>query len=137
MRILLQAEFAELERLTNWVAALRDELRLPQRTAHDVDLCLTELVTNIASYAYPGGEIRKPVEICASRNGDRLVLEIEDRGVPFDPGAYVLPELPKSLADAAIGGRGLRLVRHFSDEIAYCRDHGTNRVILSFSLANR
>ena len=135
MRILLQAEFAELERLTNWVAALRNALRLPERTAHDVDLCLTELVTNIASYAYPGGETHKPVEIRASRDGDRLVVEIEDEGVPFDPGAYVLPELPKSLAEAAIGGRGLRLVRHFSDDIIYRRDGGMNRLTLVFRLA--
>lgn len=136
MRILLQAELAQLERLTGWVAAIREKLQLPRPIAHHIDLCLTELVTNIASYAYPADAKHRPIEICASRDSDRVVVQIRDLGVPFDPSTYRLPERPKSLADAAVGGQGLRLVQQFSDEIIYRRDGGTNHVTLVFKLPN-
>lgn len=63
---------------------------------------------------------------------DEPVGTIDD-GAPFDPTAYVLPELPSSLADASGGGRGIRLVRHFADQLLHRRKADGNQLTLVFS----
>lgn len=53
-----------------------------------------------------------------------------DDGAFFDPTAHELPGLPTSLDDAPGGGRGIRLVRHFSDEPHHSARAPGNRVTL-------
>ena len=135
-QIALQPEISELERLNRWVVRLCEQYGLPERVAFQLDICLTELVTNIISYAYP--DIRPSAEGVAVRFAVRIrevVVELEDQGIPFDPLAYVPPGLPGSLEDAQIGGRGLLLVRKYAGEMHYLRDGPVNRLRLVFPLS--
>jgi anti-sigma regulatory factor (Ser/Thr protein kinase) len=129
--IVLRAKFEEFARLERWVAALSTDHLLPPSLTYRLDLCLTELMTNVIGYAYPDG-VAGTVAIRFWRRPDHIVVRIDDDGAPFDPTSYVPAALPSSLADAAIGGWGVRLVQQYADEVCYRRAEDANELTLVF-----
>lgn len=130
----MQARTEQLRDLEQWVAQLGAEHVLTPALIHHIDLCLSELVSNVIRYGYPDG---KPgtVTLSFSREPERIVIRIEDDGVPFDPTAYVPAALPTSLAAAETGGRGIRLVRHFAAEWHHLGLAAGNQLTLVFRSA--
>jgi len=127
----LQAKLERLLDLELWVEKLAVEFLLPPSLVQRIDLCLTELVTNVIGYGYPDGAVGT-ISIRFWRRPEQIVICIDDDGTPFDPTGYVSPDLPTSLADATSGGRGIRLVRHFADELQHVRGGGGNQLTLLF-----
>jgi anti-sigma regulatory factor (Ser/Thr protein kinase) len=130
-QIVIPAKLEQLRALAQWVARLAAEFCLPSALAHRIDLCLTELVTNLISYGYPDGRVGA-VRIGFWRQSEQIMVRIEDDGILFDPTSYEPPALPSSLADAPSGGRGIRLVRHFSDELQHREAAAGNELTLVF-----
>lgn len=130
-QIVLGAQLAQLPQLEQWVHRLAGQFDWPPSLVHRIDLCLTELVTNVISYGYPDGTAGA-IGIRVWAGAGQVVVRIDDDGTAFDPTAYVLPSLPVSLADAADDGRGIRLVRHFVDEVHYQRCATGNQLTLTF-----
>ena len=133
-QLALRAEMSELDRLRSWLEALCELHQLPARLAFQLDICLTELVTNVISYGYPDKQPpAQAVAVQFARNPAEVVVEILDQGVEFDPLAYVPAPQARTLEEAQIGGRGLLLVRQFAGQLHYRREPGRNRVILIFA----
>jgi len=130
-QIVLQTRLTQLPQLEHWVHSLAGQFAWPPPLVHRIDLCLTELVTNIISYGYPAGG-GGAVSVRCWAQAEQVVLRIDDDGSAFDPTSCVLPGLPTSLADASSAGRGIRLVRHFSDEWHYRRSAVGNELTLKF-----
>ena len=130
-QIVIQARLEELRDLAHWVERLAAEFSLPAAVARRIDLCLTELATNVISYGYPDGRVGA-VRVRFWRHADRIVVRIDDDGIAFDPTSYEPPGLPSSLADAPGGGRGIRLVRNFSDELRHVAATAGNQLTLVF-----
>jgi anti-sigma regulatory factor (Ser/Thr protein kinase) len=130
-QIVIQARLEELRDLEHWVVRLAAEFSLPAALAHRIDVCLTELVTNVISYGYPDGRVGA-VRIRCWHQPEQIVICIDDDGTLFDPTSYEPPGLPSSLADAPSGGRGIRLVRHFCDELHHLAAAAGNQLTLVF-----
>jgi serine/threonine-protein kinase RsbW len=130
-QIVIQAKLEQLRVLEQWVARLAAEFSLSSALAHRIDLCLTELITNAISYGYPDGRVGV-VRIRFWRQPEQIVVRIEDDGILFDPTSYEPPALPTSLANAPSGGRGIRLVRTFSDELLHHARPTGNELTLVF-----
>jgi anti-sigma regulatory factor (Ser/Thr protein kinase) len=132
-RLTLRNSRAEIARLMPWVEGLVARLGVPPRTAHALQLCLEEAVTNIVSHAFEPGT-GHDVQIAVWRDDAALHAEVTDDGSPFDPLSHVLPAAPRDLQSAPIGGLGIKLMRSFAERIAYRRCGETNRLTLSFSV---
>jgi serine/threonine-protein kinase RsbW len=133
--IILQAQISELERLTHWLEALVERDGLSSQLSFRVDLCLTEIVTNVISYGYAAGQApREAVVLHYCLTPTEVIFDIADSGVAFDPTTYVSRPPAASLADAEIGGRGLRLVQQYVGSMHYQRDSQVNRLELRFPL---
>jgi anti-sigma regulatory factor (Ser/Thr protein kinase) len=130
-QIVIQSRIEQLLDLEHWIEKLALEFLLPPPLVHRIDLCLTELVSNVISYGYPHGELGT-VRILFWHQPEQIVIRIDDDATSFDPTSYVLPGLPSSLADATPGGRGIRLVRHFTDELRYVTGAEGNQLTLVF-----
>jgi anti-sigma regulatory factor (Ser/Thr protein kinase) len=133
-QIVIPAKLEQLRKLAHWVERLAAQFLLPAALVHRIDLCLSELVTNLISYGFTQGRVGA-VRIRLWRQPEQIVIRIDDDGALFDPTSYKPPGLPGALADAPEGGRGIRLVRHFADELHYRARPGGNQLTLVFLAA--
>jgi len=98
------------------------------RNILEVQLALEEACTNVAKYAYPGKD--GTIHIVASVHGDRLVLIIEDDGIPFDPTTHTVTLSQAGTKDRPIGGLGIHLIRCYVDEMSFEFRDGKNVLTL-------
>ena len=108
-------------------------LGLSESRLSDIELCVDELVTNVVRYAWADDALHS-VTLRIERTPSELEISLEDDGRPFDPRDAQIARAPRSLAEAAPGGRGLMLVRSIAAQIRYERRDGRNRVTLVFPL---
>ena len=73
-------------------------------------------------------------EISYRKDGDtKLILEILDNGIPFDPLSLSEPDLTAHLSDRKVGGLGVFLIREMTDDVQYRRRGDANVLTLMFS----
>ena len=91
-------------------------------TIWEVELALTEALSNVIRHAYGGIETGK-IEVELHLDSERIELAILYSGEPFDPAAYSPPDLDAFGA----GGYGLHLIAELMDEVeqASGAGHGT------------
>ena len=121
-----------MQRLAEWIGRRAAALALTPAAAHAVRLCLEEGVVNVIAHNDPPPDPAAMIRVWLGRRAGRLTARIEDRCAPFDPLAVPERARPGGLADAPIGGLGIRLLRHFSTAAVYRRAHGANRLELTF-----
>jgi serine/threonine-protein kinase RsbW len=124
----------EISRMSLWLDYVMCQLGLADSLRFKFDLCASEAVTNIISYAYPDAGVH---EISLRlRVADTVVaLQIEDDGIAFNPLAIPDHVQPGSLEEAEIGGLGIGLMRGFMDECRYqrCKDRNVLTLISHIS----
>ena len=109
--------------LDHWARAVR----LPEERRRELLLAHDELASNVANYSKRATELRVAARCLAS---GAAVLIVEDDGAPFDPLARSKPRTDQPLAERAIGGLGIHLVRELAARLTYERSAGKNRIRL-------
>jgi serine/threonine-protein kinase RsbW len=98
------------------------------------ELVLAEVLNNVAEHAYPEGQ--GPVSISLVRAAAGISCLIVDQGTPMPGGALPAGQPPSApdlaLEDLPEGGFGWLLIRSLTQDLAYVRTSGCNR--LSFTL---
>lgn len=105
-----------MEGLLEWVG--------DREALYDLDLAVTEAVSNVVRHAYPGGgggEVRVRVLV---EPGSGVVVEIADRGGGFEVGDG-RPPVPGPLAES---GRGVFILSRLADRLSVRREDGWNVV---------
>lgn len=130
----IRPEQSEIGSALVWLEEQTESAGLPIRAQFALNLGLDETLANIVMHGFreqPGhertagtGEPLVRIECHGSETGFDLV--VRDNGVAFDPTEQEPDTLAESLEDAALGGHGLRLMRHFLHEIRYERIAGWN-----------
>ena len=118
-------DLSELTRLSEWLRATGGQLKLPDDILFDIDHCAAEAVHNIIAYAYQDTDAHV-IRVSLIREPDRVDLEIEDDGMPFNPLAYSAPTPVSRMEHAPLGGRGIRILRGLMTECSYRRENGKN-----------
>ena len=98
------------------------------RKIMEVQLAVEEACTNVAKYAYPGKA--GTIHIVARVHGDRLVLIIEDEGIPFDPTTHIMALSQADTKDRPVGGLGIHLIRCYVDGMSFEFRDGKNALTL-------
>lgn len=124
----VEADTANLPRVTDFVTDLLDGAGCSPKARMAVELSVDEIFTNVACYAY--GEGTGEVEISASVEDGVLTLVFRDEGVPYDPLAKADPDVTLSADERAIGGLGIFLVKKKMDEVTYAYLDGHNVLTL-------
>lgn len=98
---------------------------VPAVIAHDLRLIVEESCGNVMLHAYagrPAGELTLEIERTTVDGRPALRAAILDQGVPFNPLARADPDVTAPLAERAIGGLGVMLMRRLSDVQRYGYD---------------
>ncbi len=104
----------------------------------DIRLSLEELLVNVFNYAYEKDDPAAEVEIaCGTSASGDFVIEVADRGRPFDILAREAPLLDLEIGDRQVGGLGIHLVKQLMDEVGYERQGGRNKVTLKIGKQER
>lgn len=95
------------------------------------EVALEEAVVNIIHYAYqtPSGIIE--IGCSLDDSGEHIVVELKDRGVPFNPLEKEEVSPPQDLASQEIGGLGIHFIKKMVDLIDYRYQDGANILLLS------
>ncbi len=135
--LIVKSHLEELDTLTHWVHHLGHEFGLAESDRYRLDLVLAEAVTNIMQNAYMDTvehEITVILQFITQEEVDRLQIQIRDDGVPFDIVQHPEFVFPENLEVAQVGGLGIHLIRHYTNECHYQRDGEENVLTLIFYL---
>ena len=83
--LIVGSELRELSRVSAWVQDWAQRQRLPARVAQHLDLCSTEVVTNIMTHGSGDAAAHASILLRLGWQGEDVALEVEDEGSPFDP----------------------------------------------------
>jgi len=83
-------------------------------------------------HAYPP-DVAGKVWLAIARQGDTVMVRVEDEGQPFDVAAAPVAKAAASVEEAQVGGLGLKLLRHYCPGLTSTRLEGRNRLELPFA----
>ena len=90
--------------------------------SNKIIVAVDEALANVVEHAYQGGV--GVVRLVFTLDSESLKVQIQDNGVPFDPGERLNSELDihQHIKLGLKGGLGLFLMRRIMDEVAYNQD---------------
>jgi len=123
--MLIDAEVENLDAVLEFIA---EELEaVPMKLQTQIAIAVEEVFVNIAHYAYPpeGGEAIIRITV-----GDEIVIEFEDKGIPYNPLEKPDPDTTLNTEDREIGGLGIFMVKKIMDAVEYRREDDKNLLII-------
>lgn len=104
-----------------------DAWGLSPAVVNRIEVIFEEVVANIVRHGFAPGSGQE-IHVAAQLADGFAVLHFEDDGVAFDPLAVAPPAPFTSLAEAAVGGLGVPMVRRLASDVVYaaggCVDGG-------------
>ncbi len=94
---------------------------------HDMfqtQIAVDEAITNIIEH----GELAEQSKIVlkCKKEGDRVLIIIEDRGKPFDPTTLDEPDITAPLDERKTGGLGVYFIKKYMNQVKYDYMGGKN-----------
>jgi len=117
------------------VADLARKIGFDENEVAKVEMAVDEACSNVVRHAYSPDkkwcwQHRDPeIRLDIRREGDRLVIEINDHGQRFDFANYRSAEIEDRLREMKQGGYGLLIMRNFMDEVQYSSNDQTGNTL--------
>lgn len=121
-----------ISELTDQVSGFLRDAGVDDYATHHVMLVLDEVLTNLVMH---GDGTPAPASVRLAIAPDRVKGEIVDSGTSFDPRTAADPDRSGGIAERAVGGLGLFLVRQLTAELDYVSEGGRN--VTRFSVLRR
>lgn len=126
----LSSNYEEVQRVEQFVDALQEWAGFSDEVHNNMMLALSEAVTNAIVHGNKSDE-SKQVHIKAVQNGDILSISIRDEGQGFDHSDLPDPLKEKNLLKE--GGRGVYLIKQYSDDMTY--SEGGSKITIDFEIS--
>lgn len=117
----ISADLSNLAAVADFIAEFSRASGLDDREAYHVQMATDEAITNIVQHAYHGRPDGR-IDISCERHGDELVIEIRDKGKPFDPSQISTPRVKGPLSRRTIGGLGVFFMKKLMDSVEFSHD---------------
>ena len=121
----LPAELSNLRKFVELVSKCGEDLGLNPEKITDIGVATEEALVNICNYAYQdkAGEVKVT---CLLDDENRFVIEIEDRGIPFDLKVLDDPDLSHDISEREVGGLGVFIIKELMEDVQYRREDDKN-----------
>lgn len=123
--IVLKNDIREMHRIVAAVNQVADSLACPPVVVHDITLAIEEIFSNIVFYGF-GDDLDHLITLHLAIDSDKLILTLQDEGIPFNPLNVHSADREKSLEDREKGGMGIFLAKNLMDAMDYRRERGKN-----------
>jgi serine/threonine-protein kinase RsbW len=134
VEFVIGAEISALTDVLDRIGNLLREHGICGDLISDIELAVDEAVTNSILHGY-GEKETGTISLFIQVHPDRVELEIEDQGVPFDPTTFEPVVNDGDIADRVPGGLGIVLIRNVMDTITYRRERERNVLHLEKRIA--
>src|SRR5215468_9623782 len=108
----------EIRRASEWLTTALQQRDVPAPQVECLELALHEVLANVLAHGESAARA-EPIRICIEVRGKAATgearVKVMDAGIPFDPTGAPEHTPAKTLAEASLGGLGLRLIRRYSD----------------------
>ncbi|MEI7787606.1 MAG: ATP-binding protein [Chlorobiaceae bacterium] len=121
---IVAANVEKLPEITEFLQECADYSGLDPKKKFGLLLAIEEAFVNVCNYAYP--DHKGLIEVSCDKVDDSLVVEISDKGIPFDILLLPDPDISLDIADREIGGLGGYFIRRFTDSVSYRREDEKN-----------
>ena len=118
----LSADRKAFDTLRQWLSEIAAELNLTERIQKQLLIACDEVFTNIATHAYAGNSGEAVISIEFEPDDRILRIIFCDSGKEFNPLEAPTPDITAKLADRAIGGLGIFMVKKMMDSLTYRRE---------------
>ena len=123
--ISIENKIENLKEVAGFVEKFGEDNHLDNKIVFDLNLILDELVTNIIHYSYNDNE-KHLINISLEKTENDIKIKIIDDGKEFNPVQKEEADINLSLEEREIGGLGIHIVRHKTDNILYERKNNQN-----------
>ena len=123
------AELSNLAVVRHFVEEMAAGFGFDRKVIDDMLQAVEEAVANTILHGYnrQPGEIKVEVQ----REGNQLVVRLQDQAPHFDPTGFPPPDLTLPLEERALGGLGIYLMRQFTDTVTHrVTSDGSNELTL-------
>lgn len=124
----LNSSLDHVEVARDFVAEIARQVPMTPKEIYDLELVVTEALTNVMEHAYEGDEGRA-VEVLVTPDQEQLTIVISHQGREFNPDAVPDPNMREYLAERRVGGLGLFLMKKLMDEVEYTTSEDGRRQI--------
>ncbi|MCG6916925.1 MAG: ATP-binding protein [Deltaproteobacteria bacterium] len=128
-KLKLPAKLSNLRKFIDLVSKCAEDQGMNSEKVTDIGVATEEALVNICNYAYQGkiGEVKVT---CMVDDENRFIIEIEDRGIPFDAKLLEDPNLTPDIDQRQVGGLGVFIIKELMDDVQYRREEDKNILIL-------
>jgi serine/threonine-protein kinase RsbW len=121
----LPAELSNLRKFVELVSKCAEDLGFNPEKITDIGVATEEALVNICNYAYQGktGEVKVS---CMLDDENHFIIEIEDRGIPFDLKVLDDPNLSHDINEREVGGLGVFIIKELMEDVQYWREDDKN-----------
>lgn len=122
----LAATIENIPRATAFIIEQLKACGCGKREQMHIDMAIDEILTNIVSYAYPGGTGEMTVRYEFDPSDRMVSITFSDSGIPFDPLQKPDPDITLPAEQRRIGGLGIFMVKSMMHAMKYRRENGKN-----------
>lgn len=126
--IQLSSSLDHVDLARDFVAEIARQVPMTPKEIYDLELVVTEALTNVMEHAYDGDET-SAVQLLVTPDDEQLTIVISHDGRDFDPDAVPDPDMKQYLAERRVGGLGLFLMKKLMDEVEYSTGEDGRRQI--------
>ena len=135
LQLTVQNDLAEIDRVSGAFEVFAEDHGVDKATIRSCKVVFDEVLNNIISYGYED-KLAHEIGVLVNLSRRRLVVQITDDGIPFNPLGTDPPNITVALGDRKIGGLGIHLIRRMMDEVSYRRHANTNVVTFAKLIGN-
>lgn len=137
IRFVLTSKIENVSLVGLAVRGICSSIHLDPVTVFQIELAVTEAVTNVLEHAYESQEGHE-VEVSVSLYSDRIVFQVCDEGTRLGtekvPCLDFKPDIREELPE---GGMGVHIIHTIMDEVEYTTCGGRNILTMAKSLGDR
>ncbi|MDY9923375.1 ATP-binding protein [Methanobacterium sp.] len=122
---------SDLENLTSiadFITSSTRELGLSEKGVFQLQLAVDEVAANIILHGYT--HQTGPIHLTIWKENDKIIIQIQDRGEPFNPLEADEPDLQAPLEERSPGGLGIHFLKTVTDSVHYQFKDGKNILTL-------
>jgi anti-sigma regulatory factor (Ser/Thr protein kinase) len=130
----LKTDVDQVALARDFVSDIARSLDLEASFIYDIELAVTEALTNVVEHAFDNDETQE-MSLQVITNNQAFEIIISHQGKQFNPDLVPDPHMPTYLAERRVGGLGLFLMKRLMDDVQYLSEEaGQSQIILRKNL---